>query len=103
MERVVKLASQSPIVIFSKSTCCMCHAITKLFHKHGSSPVVYELDEQVDGKEIERALVMGLSRSPPIPAVFIGGKFVGLAQDVLTFHLDGSLRRMLKDSGALWL
>ncbi|CAA0822897.1 Monothiol glutaredoxin-S10 [Striga hermonthica] len=84
MERVVKLASQSPIVIFSKSTCCMCHAITKLFHEHGSSPVV-------------------LSRSPPIPAVFIGGKFVGLAQEVLTFHLDGSLRRMLKDSGALWL
>ncbi|KAL3641969.1 Monothiol glutaredoxin-S10 [Castilleja foliolosa] len=102
MDRVIKLASQSAVVIFSKSTCCMCHAIKRLFYEQGVSPMVYELDEHIDGKEIERALMRaGCSKS--VPAVFVGGKFVGSANDVLTFHLDGSLKRMLKDAGALWL
>ncbi|GFQ04493.1 monothiol glutaredoxin-s10 [Phtheirospermum japonicum] len=80
----------------------MCHAIKRLFYEQGVSPMVYELDEQIDGKEIERAL-MRLGCSKSVPAVFVGGKFVGSANDVLTFHLDGSLKRMLKDAGALWL
>ncbi|KAL0323486.1 UNVERIFIED_CONTAM: Monothiol glutaredoxin-S10 [Sesamum angustifolium] len=102
METVTKLASQKAVVIFSKSTCCMCHAIKRLFYEQGVSPMVYEIDEQPNGREMERAL-MRLGCSPTVPAVFIGGKFVGSANNILTLHLDGSLKQMLKDAGALWL
>ncbi|KAL3812841.1 hypothetical protein ACJIZ3_014109 [Penstemon smallii] len=86
MDRIARLASQRAVVIFSKSTCCMCHAIKRLFYEQGVSPMIHELDED-----------------PTVPAVFIGGKFVGSADVVMTLQLNGSLKQMLIDAGALWL
>lgn len=80
----------------------MCHAIKRLFYEQGVSPLVYELDEDPKGKEMEWALVR-LGCSPSVPAVFVGGKLIGSANTVMTLHLDGSLKKMLKDAGALWL
>lgn len=102
MDRVVKLASQKAVVIFSKSSCCMCHAIKRLFYEQGVSPMILELDEDSRGKEMEWAL-MRLGCNPSVPAVFIGGKFIGSANTVMTLHLNGSLKKMLKDAGAIWL
>ncbi|KAF8035300.1 hypothetical protein BT93_C1351 [Corymbia citriodora subsp. variegata] len=102
MDRVARLASQKAVVIFSKSTCCMCHAIKRLFYDQGVSPAIHELDEDPRGKEMERALIR-LGCNPAVPAVFIGGKFVGSANAVMTLQLNGSLKKMLKDAGALWL
>lgn len=99
---MAKLASQKAVVIFSKSTCCMCHAVKRLFYEQGVSPAICELDEDSRGKEMEWALA-GLGCSPSVPAVFIGGKFVGSANAVMTHHLNGSLKKMLKEAGALWL
>ncbi|KAL7105004.1 hypothetical protein ACP275_07G018100 [Erythranthe tilingii] len=103
MDCVLKLASQRAVVIFSKSTCCMCHAIKRLFYEQGVSPMVYELDDLINGREIERALVRLGCSGPTLPAVFVGGKLVGSSKNVLTLHIDGSLKKMLKDAGALWL
>ncbi|KAG6396308.1 hypothetical protein SASPL_142456 [Salvia splendens] len=102
MDRVAKISSQRAVVIFSKSTCCMCHAIKRLFYEQGVSPLIHELDEDSRGKELESAL-MKLGCSPVAPAVFIGGKLVGSANTVMTLQLNGSLKKMLKDAGALWL
>ncbi|KAL3812845.1 hypothetical protein ACJIZ3_014113 [Penstemon smallii] len=102
MDRIAKLASQRAVVIFSKSTCCMCHAIKRLFYEQGVSPMIHELDEESRGKEMEYALNK-LGCSPTVPAVFIGGKFVGSADVVMTLQLNGSLKQMLIDAGALWL
>ncbi|KAL3812827.1 hypothetical protein ACJIZ3_014095 [Penstemon smallii] len=102
MDRIAKLASQRAVVIFSKSTCCMCHAIKRLFYEQGVSPMIHELDEDSRGKEMEYALIK-LGCSPTVPAVFIGGKFVGSANIVMTLQLNGSLKQMLIDAGALWL
>lgn len=102
MERVVKLASQKAVVIFSKSSCCMSHAIKRLFYEQGVSPMIHELDEDSRGREMEWSL-MRLGCNPSVPAVFIGGKFVGSANTVMTLHLNGSLKKMLIDAGALWL
>ncbi|KAL3582965.1 hypothetical protein D5086_017297 [Populus alba] len=79
MERVTNLASERPVVIFSKSTCCMCHTIKTLFNEFGVSVAVHELDEMPRGREIEQAL----SRfgCPTLPAVFIGGELVGGANE----------------------
>lgn len=80
----------------------MCHAIKRLFYEQGVSPLVYELDHDSGGKEMEWALVK-LGCSPSVPVVFIGGKFVGSATAVMNLQLNGSLNTMLKDAGALWL
>ncbi|XP_010243566.1 PREDICTED: monothiol glutaredoxin-S2-like [Nelumbo nucifera] len=102
MERVMKLASQRAVVIFSKSSCCICHTIKTLFSDFGVSPTVYELDEDPRGRELEKALLR-LGCNPSVPAVFIGGKLVGGAKEVMTRQLDGSLKELLKRAGALWL
>ncbi|KAM7485119.1 hypothetical protein LguiA_001128 [Lonicera macranthoides] len=102
MDQIAKLSSQKAVVIFSKSSCCMSHAIKRLFYEQGASPMVHELDHDPRGKEMERALVR-LGCSPSVPAVFIGGQFVGSAKTVMTLHLNGSLNKMLKDAGAIWL
>ena len=69
MDRVTKLASQRAVVIFSMSSCCMCHTVTRLFRELGVNPTVVELDEDQRGKEMEKALARLLGRSPAVPAV----------------------------------
>lgn len=103
MDRVMRLASQKAVVIFSVSSCCMCHSIKRLFCDLGVNSAVYELDEDPRGKEMERALVRMLGRTPPVPAVFIGGRLVGSTHEVMSLHLSRSLVSMLKEAGALWL
>ncbi|KAG4948669.1 hypothetical protein JHK86_041908 [Glycine max] len=97
MERITKLASQKAVVIFSKSSCGMSHAIKRLFYEQGVGPAIYELDEDTRGKEMEWALLR-LGCNPSVPAVFVGGKFVGSANTVMTLHLNGSLKKMLRDA-----
>ncbi|GMI80074.1 hypothetical protein like AT5G18600 [Hibiscus trionum] len=102
MERVTKLVSEKPVVIFSKSSCCMSHTIKTLFYEFGVDPAVHELDEISRGHEIEQALVR-LGCNPSVPAVFIGGELVGGANEIMSLHLNRSLVPMLKRVGALWV
>lgn len=101
MERVRDLASKKAAVIFTKSTCCMCHSIKALFYDLGASPAVHELDQDAGGKDMERAL-RGLGCTPCVPAVFIGGEYVGSAKDVFSLHVDGSLKQKLITAKAIW-
>ncbi|KAG7531130.1 Thioredoxin-like superfamily [Arabidopsis suecica] len=103
MERVRDLASKKAAVIFTKSSCCMCHSIKTLFYELGASPAIHELDKDPQGRDMERALFRVFGSNPAVPAVFVGGRFVGSAKDVISFHVDGSLKQMLKDSKAIWL
>ncbi|KAF5741191.1 putative glutaredoxin grx [Tripterygium wilfordii] len=107
VESVVRLAAESAVVIFSVSSCCMCHAVKRLFCGMGVSPTVHELDHDPRGKEIERALVSLLGNSSsvaaPLPVVFIGGKLIGAMDRVMTSHINGTLIPLLKEAGALWL
>ncbi|CAI9093133.1 OLC1v1028554C1 [Oldenlandia corymbosa var. corymbosa] len=103
LERVVRLASGSAVVIFSLSSCCMCHAVKRLFCGMGVNPTVYELDQDPRGKEIERALMRLLGNAPAVPVVFIGGKLVGAMDRVMASHINGTLVPLLKEAGALWL
>ncbi|PKI76963.1 hypothetical protein CRG98_002466 [Punica granatum] len=101
LERVARLASESAVVIFSLSGCCMCHAVKQLFCGMGVNPMVYELDLDPRGKEIERALSRLLGS--PVPVVFIGGKLIGAMDQVMASHINGTLVPLLKEAGALWL
>ncbi|XP_051142062.1 glutaredoxin-C11-like [Andrographis paniculata] len=99
MDRIRDLASKKAAVIFTKSTCCMCHSIKALFYELGASPAVHDID---DDPEMELALRSGLGCTPTVPAVFIGGQFVGSAKDIISLHLDGSLKQSLIHAKAIW-
>ncbi|GAB4840965.1 Glutaredoxin-C11 [Ancistrocladus abbreviatus] len=101
MDRVNELAKMKAAVIFTKSSCCMCHSIQTLFYEMGASPAVYEIDRDARGKEMEWAL-RSLGCNPAVPAVFVGGVFVGSAREVLSSHLDGSLKEKLIEAKAIW-
>lgn len=104
LERVVRLASESAVVVFSVSSCCMCHAVKRLFCGMGVNPTVYELDQDPRGKEIERALMRLLGNyTSAVPVVFIGGKLIGAMDRVMASHINGTLVPLLKEAGALWL
>ncbi|XP_059281419.1 glutaredoxin-C1-like [Lycium ferocissimum] len=103
LERVVRLASSSAVVIFSLSTCCMCHATKRPFCELGVSPTVYELDQDSNGKGMERALSKLLGNSSIVPVVFIGGELIGSMDRVMASHINGTLVPLLREAGALWL
>ncbi|KAK4756500.1 hypothetical protein SAY87_006628 [Trapa incisa] len=100
-DKVRELASKKAAVIFTKSSCCISHSIKSLFYELGASPAIHELDHESSGREMESAL-RGLGCNPSIPAIFIGGRYVGSAKDVISLHVDGSLKQMLKDAKAIW-
>uniref|UniRef100_A0ACD5Y025 Uncharacterized protein n=1 Tax=Avena sativa TaxID=4498 RepID=A0ACD5Y025_AVESA len=103
MDRVMKLASERAVVIFTLSSCCMCHTVERLFSDLGVNALVHELDQDPRGKDMERALLKMLGKGPSVPVVFIGGKLVGGTNKVMSLHLSGELVSMLRNAGALWL
>ncbi|CAH9051767.1 unnamed protein product [Cuscuta epithymum] len=114
MTTVWSLAAAKPVVIFSKSTCCMTHAVDVLLTGFGASFTVYQLDELSNGLALEQQLMQvcpapgtswggsGIGK-PYLPAVFIGGNYVGGQNEVLCLHLKGELVPLLKKAGAIWL
>ncbi|GMH27769.1 hypothetical protein Nepgr_029612 [Nepenthes gracilis] len=102
MDTVRRLVDENPVVIFSKSSCCMCHSMKQLITSYGANPMVYELDQVPNGREIERAL-QRLGGKPSVPAVFIGQRFVGGANDVISLQVQGQLVPMLMGAGAIWI
>nr|AFC01204.1 glutaredoxin family protein [Ammopiptanthus mongolicus] len=95
MDKVMRLASEKGVVIFTKSSCCLCYAVNILFQELGVSPVVHEIDQDPEGREMEKALSR-LGCTAPVPAVFIGGKLMGSTNEVMSLHLSGSLTQLLK-------
>ncbi|KAI8574675.1 hypothetical protein RHMOL_Rhmol01G0372900 [Rhododendron molle] len=99
---VMDLVGQRPLVIFSKSNCCICYSITQLFHGFGANPAIYELDQLQNGKQLERELV-GLGGQPSVPAVFIGGKLVGGSNEIMSLQVRGELKSELLRAKAIHL
>ncbi|KAF4367716.1 hypothetical protein CsatB_021209 [Cannabis sativa] len=103
VEHIERLASDNAVVIFSMSSCCMCHAIKRLFCGMGVNPTVHELDLHPTGSHLHSALLTLLGSSSALPVVFIGGKLVGAMDRVMASHINGTLVPLLKEAGALWL
>ena len=104
--RIGRLIAENPVVIFSRSTCCMCHVMKRLLATHGVHPAVIELEDS----EIDSAMAMdSLSTSLPgrgkgafSPIVFIGGEPVGSLESLMALHLTGELLPKLAQARALW-
>ncbi|CAI8603827.1 unnamed protein product [Vicia faba] len=95
MEKVMRLATEKGVVIFTKSSCCLCYAVNILFREVGVYPVIHEIDKDPEGKEMEKAITK-LGCNAPVPAVFIGGRLVGSTNEVMSLHLSGSLVPLLR-------
>ncbi|XP_021758615.1 monothiol glutaredoxin-S1-like [Chenopodium quinoa] len=102
MDTVNRLVEQKPLVIFSRSSCCISHSVIKLISGYGANATIYQLDDISNGQEIDRAL-QRLGLRPSIPAVFIGQKLVGGANEIISLQVQGRLVPMLKEAGALWV
>ncbi|KAL8160692.1 hypothetical protein V2J09_002229 [Rumex salicifolius] len=101
MEVLSQLVNERPVVIFSKTSCCMSHSMKQLISSYGANPTVYELDEIPNGRDVEKALKK-LGCQPSVPAVFIGQRFVGGANDVISLQVRGTLVPLLMEAGAIW-
>ncbi|XP_060215520.1 monothiol glutaredoxin-S6-like [Lycium barbarum] len=103
MDMVMKLGAESPVVIFSKSTCCISHSIETLIRGFGANPTVYELDKVSNGKQMEKALVELLGCTSSVPAVFIGEEFVGGSNEIMSLNVRGRLKQLLLKANAIWI
>ncbi|KAJ7297879.1 hypothetical protein O6H91_Y031400 [Diphasiastrum complanatum] len=103
LKEVEKAASQKAVVVFSLSTCCLCHAVKRLLCSLGVAPTVYEIDQEYDGPEIEGALNRLTGSDQGVPAIFIGSRYIGGLDRLIAAHICGALVPQLKQAGALWL
>ncbi|XP_054818167.1 glutaredoxin-C6-like [Prosopis cineraria] len=101
--RIQRLISEHPVVIFARSSCCMCHVMKNLLATIGVHPAVIELDDQ-------EIAALPLSHDNDIqalpnraPAVFIGGTCIGGLESLVALHVSGHLVPKLVQVGALWL
>ncbi|XVF89075.1 hypothetical protein PTKIN_Ptkin19aG0101600 [Pterospermum kingtungense] len=102
--RIRRLISEHPVIIFSRSSCCMCHVMRKLLATIGVHPTVIELDDhEIASLPPPPAHEdSDVSFKNPAPAVFIGGTSVGGLESLVALHLSGHLVPKLVEVGALW-
>ncbi|KAK8660021.1 hypothetical protein V6N13_050957 [Hibiscus sabdariffa] len=101
--RLRRMISEHPVIIFSRSSCCMCQVMKKLLDTIGVHPTVIELDDR------EMASLplppppgqYSLSPGNPSPALFIGGSCIGGLETLMALHLSGHLVPKLVEVGAL--
>ncbi|KAF9621449.1 hypothetical protein IFM89_021521 [Coptis chinensis] len=108
-QMVRNLATGNAVVVFSLSGCCMCHVVKRLLFGLGVGPTIVELDEVKGGREMQEMLNQligsggGDKMAEGVPAVFVGGKYLGGVETVMSCHINGTLVPLLKDAGGLWL
>ncbi|XVE51642.1 hypothetical protein DITRI_Ditri02bG0058000 [Diplodiscus trichospermus] len=101
---VRQIASTNAVVLFSMSNCCMCTVAERLLFSLGVGPTIIELDHHVAGPDIQAVLFqLAADGRQPVPAVFVGGKFLGGIETLMACHINGGLVPLLKEAGALWL
>ncbi|KAG8383448.1 hypothetical protein BUALT_Bualt04G0014300 [Buddleja alternifolia] len=102
MDTLMKLGSENPVVIFSKTNCCMSHAIDTLIRGFGANPWTYKLDQLANGDQMEAALIE-LGCNPTVPAVFVGEEFVGGSNEIMSLNVKGQLKPLLIKANAIWI
>ncbi|GAU34443.1 hypothetical protein TSUD_06540 [Trifolium subterraneum] len=102
--KIHRLITEHPVIIFTRSSCCMCHVMKKLLSTIGVNPTVIELDDNEiaslphdDDDDLASVL---RNRSP---AVFIGGACVGGLESLVALHVSGHLVPKLVQVGALYV
>ncbi|XP_028779051.1 glutaredoxin-C6-like isoform X2 [Neltuma alba] len=102
--RIQRIISEHPVVIFARSSCCMCHVMKNLLATIGVHPAVIELDDRemaalpLSDNNGTQAL-----QNNRAPTVFIGGTCIGGLESLVALHVSGRLVPRLVEVGALWV
>jgi len=86
------------VIVYSKTYCPFCTRVKDVFHKLKVEATIVELDNIVEGDDIQDALET-MTGQRTVPSVFIGGQHVGGATDTLNFMASGELVKMLEAAG----
>ncbi|CAI9759612.1 unnamed protein product [Fraxinus pennsylvanica] len=103
--RIQRLICENPVIIFSRSSCYMCHVMKLLLSTVGVHPTIIELDED----EISVFTVHGVAgtkhhvdgEAGGVPALYIGGTSIGGLESLVALHLSGHLVSKLMEVGVL--
>ncbi|CAJ1969101.1 unnamed protein product [Sphenostylis stenocarpa] len=102
MDLLATLTADKPVVIFSKSNCCISHSVKALICSFGANPTVIEVDKMENGQQIERALIQ-LGCRPTVPAVFIGQQLIGGAEELIRLNVQNNLAQLLLRARAIFI
>eukprot|EP00324_Dicrateria_rotunda_P004161 CAMPEP_0206163164 /NCGR_PEP_ID=MMETSP1474-20131121/11240_1 /ASSEMBLY_ACC=CAM_ASM_001110 /TAXON_ID=97495 /ORGANISM="Imantonia sp., Strain RCC918" /LENGTH=171 /DNA_ID=CAMNT_0053565597 /DNA_START=26 /DNA_END=541 /DNA_ORIENTATION=- len=97
--------ARKPCVMYTTTTCPFCAKAVSALDALGALYTNIELDVVDDGNAIKVELAQIIGQTS-VPAVFVGGKFVGGCNDggmggVLPLNSQGKLKDMLISAGAL--
>ncbi|KAK9465404.1 thioredoxin-like protein [Lipomyces arxii] len=92
---VQELVSANAIMVFSKSWCPYCKMAKSTLDKESVEHTDLELDQIETGEDIQRA-IYELTNQRTVPAIFIGGKFVGGNSDLQMLKKNGELKNLIK-------
>lgn len=101
--RIHRLITENPVVIFSRSSCFMSHVMKKLLSTIGVNPTVIELDDNEIPSLPSLPGEDSVSVKNLTPAVFIGGICVGGLESLVGLHVSGLLVPKLVEVGVLWV
>jgi glutaredoxin 3 len=79
--KINNLVQENPVFMFSFTTCPFCIKAKAILDEKGATYKVVELDVVPDGKAI-RAEMGDLLGRTSVPAIWIGGTFIGGCNDV---------------------
>lgn len=104
-DRMNGLVSANQVFMFSFTTCPYCLKAKSVLDGLGAKYTVVELDTDPDGKAIRAEMADLLGRTS-VPAIWIGGKFIGGCNDgpmggIVNLDNSGELKTMLQNVGAL--
>ncbi|KAL9228144.1 hypothetical protein vseg_003756 [Gypsophila vaccaria] len=103
MDTLKPMVNEKPVVIFSKTnTDPVSHSMKQLISSYGANPTVYEMDEIPNGGEVGNALE-NIGHTRNLPAIFIGGTFIGGPNEVIGLQVRGELVQKLINAGAIWV
>lgn len=103
LERLQRVVEENPVLVFGQRGCFMCHVVNRLLLGHGVKAVVFEVEEGEEASKVKEIAQVPGDQRLQFPVVFIGGRFVGGLDRLISLHICGDLVPILKEAGALWL
>mmetsp|Transcript_38843 Transcript_38843/g.65347 ORF Transcript_38843/g.65347 Transcript_38843/m.65347 type:complete len:183 (-) Transcript_38843:117-665(-) len=95
---ILEKNNEHKVIVYSKTYCPFCTRVKDVFHKLNVEATIVELDNIVEGDDIQDALET-MTGQRTVPSVFIGGQHVGGATDTLNLLASGELVKMLEAAG----
>lgn len=89
----VLTAAGSGVALFSKSYCPYCRRAKDALHSVGINPVVVELNERQDGRDIQVKLLQ-MTGQRTVPSAWLNGKHIGGSDDVVAGVQSGLFKEI---------